>query len=266
VISPDDSLVAGLAAGRAESLETWKQLNAVARFFAQRKAWNEFTPAAVAGVLSDFSGPNEFLGQELLNLLARAGLHHRILRKDSLNGASLDGLRAVIYADGDPPAPQLRKQVLAFVQAGGSLITVPKWGTVAGAPARGSEHPRFAVHSLGKGQIAQANSQPDDPYDLANDAVVLVSHRYDLVRFWNGGATGSFYAVSPDRKQAVVHLFFYSNRGPDSASVRIAGPYRSVKLAMVDRQEVQPVHVELQKNAVEVHLPQVSQYVALELS
>lgn len=263
VIALDQALADGLAASKPEATDLWKHIAAIAGFFAAHKAWNAWQPAAVAGLISDFAGPNEFLGQEMLNLLARAGLAYRILRKDA--AVSLTGLKAVIYADADAPTPELREQVSAFVQAGGMLITVPKWGAVEGA-AKPAEHPRFATHALGKGRIAIAHLAPDDPYEMANDAVVLVSHRYDLVRFWNGGATGSYYAISPDGKQAVAHLFFYANRGPDSAAVRIAGPYRSVKIAAVDQPEVKAVHVELQKDAVEVHLPQVSQYVALELT
>ena len=99
----------------------------------------------------------------------------------------------------------------------------------------------------------------------ANDTVVLVSHRYDLVRFWNGGATGSFYTVSPDRKQAIVHLLFYSNRGPDAASVRVVGRYRYARISPPTSLAARSVEMVSQKEAVEVHLPQVSQYVALEL-
>ena len=145
------------------------------------------------------------------------------------------------------------------------LITVPKWGAVQGATLKEDLLPRYTIRSAGKGRIAVANADPDDPWVMANDSVVLVSHRYDLVRFWNGGATGSFYTVTPDRKKAVVHLLFYSNRGPDSASVRVAGPFRGAKAATVDTPLLRNVEVLPQKDAVEVHLPQVSQYVALEL-
>jgi len=274
VIALDSHLADGLAAVNPEAADIWKHIAATAGFFAAHKTWNSYRPAAVAGVISDFAGPNQFLSQEMLNLLARAGLQYRILRKDAIG--SLAGLKAVIYADAEAPTPELRKQVSAFAQAGGMLITVPAWGMVAGTvdsaakPAEqrsehAAEHPSFSIHGLGKGRIAMAHSAPDDPYEMANEAVVLISHRYDLVRFWNGGATGSYYAVSPDGKQAVAHLFFYANRGPDSASVRIAGPYRSVRISTVDQPEVKAAHVELQKDAVEVHLPQVPQYVALEL-
>ena len=95
--------------------------------------------------------------------------------------------------------------------------------------------------------------------------MVLVSHRYDLVRFWNGGSTGSFYTVSPDRKRAMVHLLFYANRGPDMASVRLTGKYRAARISTADTAAPRSVDMVFQKEAVEVHLPQVSQYVALEL-
>jgi len=263
LITLDQNLAEGLAAGKLEASDIWKRVAATAGFFAAHQAWNAYQPLAVAGVLSDFAGGNEFMGQELLNLLARAGLHYWILRKDRIG--SLAGLKAVIYLDAETPPPELRKQVSEFVQSGGLLITARQWGAVEG-PSNTDEHPRFAIHGLGKGRIAMARSAPDDPYEMANDAVVLISHRYDLVRFWNGGATGSYYAASPDGKHAVAHLFFYANRAPDSASVRVAGPYRKVKIAAVNQPEIQAVHVELQKDAVEVHLPQVPQYVALELS
>src|SRR5262249_49801140 len=160
------------------------------------------------------------------------------------------------YPDADPPGPQLRKLLLAFVENGGMLITGPNWGDAPGAPAKNSEHPRYYRRSLGKGTVALSPDPPGDPYQWANDSVVLVRHRYDLVRCGNGGATGSFYTMSPDRKQAVVHLLFYANRGPDSASVRVAGSFRGAKALTVEG----PVKTELepQNDAVEIRLPQVS--------
>jgi len=95
---------------------------------------------------------------------------------------------------------------------------------------------------------------------------VLVSHRYDLVRFWNGGAAGSFYTVAPDGKKALVHLLFYAARGPDAATVRIAGRYRAARASTVTEPQVANLVMQAQGDAVEVHLPPVSQYVALELA
>jgi hypothetical protein len=265
ILTLDPQLAAGIASQRPDAMATWKKMVAATGFFSANKKWTTFVPAAVVGVISDFSGKNEFFSQELLNLLGRAGQHYRVLPKDRVSDASFDTLRAVIYIDAEAPSPVLRKQILAYVQAGGTLIASPSWGAVTGSPMKSDDNPRYSFRALGKGRIAQATAEPDDPYLWANDSVMLVSHRYDLVRFWNGGATASFYAVAPDKKQAVVHLLFYSNRGPDAASVRIVGRYRKVRALMVDREPLDKVEMESQKNAVEVHLPQVSQYVALEL-
>ena len=263
IVSLDDTLAAAIAGGKANALATWKTIGQATAFFAAHKDWNAYAPAAAVAVVSSFTGENEFFNQELLNLLDRAGQHFWVVRKESVKTADLRGLRAVIYADADAPSPAVRKELLAFAEGGGLLITTPVWGD---APTKVEAHPRYYGWTVGKGKIARSIAPPDDPYQMANDAVVLISHRHDLVRFWNAGAAGSYYAVSPDRKQAIVHLLFYANRGPDTASVRIAGPYRKVRASMVDTPEIAGVRGEPQKDGLEVYLPQVSQYVALELS
>lgn len=88
IISLDDALTVGLTAQKPDAQATWTRITAAAAFFAAHKAWAGYLPVAVAGVISDFSGPNEFFSRELLNLLARAGLHYRIVRKDSAAATS----------------------------------------------------------------------------------------------------------------------------------------------------------------------------------
>ena len=265
VMTLDEALANGLSAKEPKSLASWKKLCDAAGFFAAHKEWAGYEPQATVGVVSDFTGEHEFFGGELLNLLARAGAHYRILLKDKVTAASFQGLRAVIYADAAPAAENLRSRIVSFVQAGGMLITHAKWGGAAGPALAAEDHPRFELHAAGKGRIALARQAEADPYVWANDSVILVSHRYDLVRFWNGGATGSFYTVSPDKKRAIVHLLFYSDQGPDAASIRVAGRYRSARISTADTLAAQIVKIIPQKDGVEVHLPQVSQYVALEL-
>jgi len=260
IVTLDDALAEGIAKGNDNAIRSWTAISQASTFFAAHRAWDGYTPAANLAVISDFTGGNEFFNQELLNLLARAGQHYVVLPKD--RPLSIAGVRAAIYADTQAPSPALRKALTAFVEAGGLLITTPVWGD---APTKQTSHPRYYGWTAGKGRIARAIEPPADPYEMTQDAVVLISHRHDLICFWNAGAYGSSYVVSPDRKQAVAHLLFYSNRGPDQASVRIAGPYRKVKASTVDTPELK-IETLAQKDAVEVHLPQVSQYVALELS
>jgi hypothetical protein len=265
IVSLDNSLAVSLAAGKPDALASWRKLTAAAGFFAAHKAWPGYVPMAVVGVVSDFTGENEFFSQELLNLLARGGQHCRILPKGGITDASLVGLRAAIYADAEPPVAGLRKRILAFVEAGGMLITVPKWGEVPGTPVKNDLNPRYSMRALGKGKVAVAVAGPDDPYLWANESVVMVSHRYDLVRFWNSGAAGSFCTVAPDGRQAVVHLLFYAYRGPDSATVRVAGRYRGARAYTAENPAGIKVEWAMQTDAVEVHLPAVSQYVAVEM-
>ena len=264
VISLDAQLAAGIADGGAAALSTWKEVAGAAGFFALRNTWPAYLPEAVVGVISDFAGDNEFMGQELLNLIGRTNQQYAVLLKTKLSETPFRGLRAAIYADAQPPAAPLRKQILDFVGAGGLLIAGPNWGPPPGTPAR-EEHPRYAARTLGKGRLAIAKADPDDPYVLANDSALLISHRYELLRFWNGGAVGSYLTVAPDGKRAVAHLLFYADRGPDHASVRIAGRYRKASLWTLDRLEPRPVEMEMQKDAVELHLPAFSQYAAAEL-
>jgi len=265
IISLDTPLAQGLATGNATSLTIWKRLTATAEFFAARKAWVDYVPVGVAGIVSDFAGDNEFFSHELLNLMARAGLHYRIVLKDRLSAGSFEGLRAISYTDATPPTADLRRQILAFVESGGLLIAAPQWGEVEGTEVAGAPVTGYKVRAHGKGRIAVAEQDPADPYAWAADAALLVSHRYDLVRFWNSGAASSFYTMSPDRKKALVHLLFFAERGPDSATVRIAGRYRAARASTVDNPKSSTLTVEAQADGVEVRLPQVSQYVALEL-
>lgn len=244
VISLDERLAAGIAARDAESMKTWKKLTDAAGLFARYKEWTGYSPAALVGVVSDFAGGT---AGELLNLLGRAGQQYRIVLKTG--EISLSGLRAVIYVDRDPPSDAVRGRVEEFVRGGGLLITGPVWGEV----------------ESGTGRVAVSKAWMNDPYLLANDSAVLISHRYDLVRLWNCGSAGSYLTLSPDGSKAVLHLLFYANEGPDTASVRIAGKYKKARLATVDGDGLKRVAVELQNDAIEVHLPPVPQYVALEV-
>jgi hypothetical protein len=258
IIQLDDALAAQFNPENA----AWKRIVGTAKFFAARPEWAGYPGAAVLGVVSGFAGENEFMGQELLNLLARAGMNYRIVLKERPDFA---GLRAVLYADKEAPPAVLRKAATAFAEAGGLLITTPVWGKPEGRPSAES-HPAFDVRIAGKGRVATTRAEPDDPWVLANDSVVLISHRNDLVRCFNSGSFGSYYTVAPGGKQAIVHAMFYSDRGPTEASIRVAGPWRSAKLWTVDEPAAREVKTESGKGWIEAHLPAVPNYVALELS
>lgn len=193
IIALDKQLTAGITAQKDKAVETWKKVTGTAGFFAAHQAWSNFTGEAVLGVISNFVGENEFLGTELLNLLARTNQQYRILLRDQMSQESFGGLRAILYCDAQPPAPELRKQILAFVKEGGTLISGPNWGSPSGTPASEEGYPGYSHWVWGSGKLALSKDDLSDPFLIAQDATLLMSHRYDVLHFWNGGAINRRY-------------------------------------------------------------------------
>ncbi len=272
VISLDDQLAAGIAGRTPAAIATWKKITGAAAFFNSHQSWPAYSPAII-GVISDFVGPNEFLGQEVLNLLDRSTEPYRIIPKGRVSATSLGGLEAVLHLDPEAPTPEMRKLILAFVEAGGMLICGPEWRGLPGSAARYDEHPRYNSRLLGKGRMAVAKASLSDPYLVANDSVLLVGHRHDLIRFWNGGAVGSYMTATPDRKRTLAQILFYSERGPNlqrggrgnEVTVWVSGRYRAAQIWTLDQGKSRPVEMEPTKDGVELHLPSVSEYAAVEL-
>ena len=266
IITLDDQLATQIAAKQPGALETWKRICAATRFFASHRAWTRYEPAAVVGVISNFVGRNQFLSNELINLIARTNQQYRIVLKEKTSKAAFTSLRTVMYIDAEPPAEELKKQILAFVQAGGLLITGPAWGDVSGAATTNPDYPGYVLHSLGAGHIAFSKTQFKDPYVLAQDSVVLTSHRYDLLRFWNGGAVGSYLTLDPTGTHAALQLLFYAGAHQLRPTVRVAGRYHAALMSTIDQPAPRKIETEFEKDSIELHLPPVSQYAVLELA
>lgn len=279
IISLDDNLAAGIDHGDGGPMEIWKGLIEAVGFFAAHN-WSSYIGAAVVGVLSSFSGDNEAFSGEVLNLLARTTEQYRIIPEESFSSISLNGLRAVLCPDANSPDGNLRNQLLDFVQSGGLLITRSAWTEVPGTPADW-DHPRYAGRVLGKGRIAVAKSADDvDPYLMANDTVALVSHRFDLLRFWDAGSVNAYLSEPPDGKRGILQMVFYAREmngkiaagGPENATVRVAGRFRTAQLLTFDKPPItlgkpheDGVGMLIEEDSVELHLPPLSHYGAVEL-
>ena len=263
IVQLDAKLASAIAAGNAASLTTWNRLLSAARFFADWR-WPGMRELALVGVVSDFTGANEYMSQEALNLLARANQQYRVLPAAGLSATSLSDLKAVLYIDRSPPSATLRTLLSNFVQQGGLLIAGVVWGAPTGAPENAGYFPKYDIRQNGKGRIAIPHQAEDDPYLLVQDAMVLISHRYDLLRFWNGGAVRACLASSPDRRKALLQLVFYANARAGDATIRVAGAYRTARLFTLDG-AAKDVPLLPEKGAVELHLPAVAQYGAVEL-
>jgi hypothetical protein len=265
MITLDEGLRQGLPAGNADAMKTWRSILAALTFFEKRRDWASWEPWGSVGVLSTFSGNDEFLAQEVLNLAARRKLLYRVLDRSMPASQKLEGLRGVLYVDSDPPSPRLRAQLDSFVQGGGLLI-VPRTlassfsaGTPAPCPVRG-----YDFRSLGKGSLAIAMRDWDDPYFLAADVHSLVRRRNDPFRSFNAGSLLENYSVSEDGSRALLQLVSFTSRPNAAVSLALSRVWRSIAMYVIGTGApimLEPVKVE---GRMELHLPAFSYYAALE--
>lgn len=271
VLSPDAYILA-LADAEAyggrwvislDNPDTFQRLARALAFFERHKEWRSYQPIAVLGVVSDFAGPNEFAGREALNLLARRHQPYRIIEKSRESQATLAGLKAVLYVDQEPPEPELRRTLLGLAAAGGLLIVPPNWSAPGGAEVSADAHPRYRVYKLAGGRIAIAKEEVADPYLLAADSHILMSHRNDLVRVWNAASTNTYYLRSPDGKRALVEMINYATSPGDPISLWVTEQYRRARFFAPDGEAtLKAIAV---SGGTELHLPPFRVYAAVEL-
>ena len=266
VVALDERLRAGLTSASQEALDTWKKIAAALAFFKARRQWQAYRPVSVVAVISDFSGANEELAGEILNLAAQRPLPARAIEKFNAAAASFGGLKAIIYPDKAPPPEPLRKKLLEFVRGGGLLIANDKWAPVEGEASEGDTYRRFQVRRLGKGRLAVAREELQDPYAVALDAHLLLSRRHDPARFFNAGSMNSHYTVAADGRKAVLQILNYALRAQGHpVSVRFPVRYRTARLWGLSAREASVLKPVPGEQGVELHLPPLEAYAAIEL-
>lgn len=234
-------------------LTMWKRIGADLQFFEKHADWATFKPRAVIGVMSDFAGPNEFIGSEALNLLTRRHVAWRIVDESS----SLDGLTALLFIGSRPP-----EKLVDFARQGGFLFTQTQ---VPGTRATEQQHARFDIGALGRGRVAVAREAWSDPYALVADVHTLISRRTDLLRLWNAGSFLAHYTEAPDGSRAIIHLLNYSSREPShDMTLGLAKPYRSARL--ITPESVTALKPLSARQGIEMQLPPVRVYAAIEVS
>jgi hypothetical protein len=269
VISLDDKLRSDLAAGNTAA---WKDIAVAAGFFKNHPDWKSYRSLGLVGVISGFGGDDFGLTGEILNLMARRDLLFRVIWKSQAMAQAMPqpftGLKALIYADAAMPEQPLRRKITDFVEQGGLLITGPQWGK-AGAPAPPGFQTQFDVLAVGKGRLAVARKAIDDPYQVAVETQLLLSHRNDLVKIYNSPSSGcTRYTASPDGKAALLQCLSYTDgRRVGLRTIWVRDRHRSTRLWTIDAPPVAlDAHTSDEYAGVEYHLPaNVTQtYLALE--
>ncbi len=266
ILALDESLRAGLARKEQSALDSWKTIGDSLAFFEGRRGWLEFQPLGAIGVISDFSGADEMVGTETLNLIARRSLPFRIIEKSKAVETPFTGLKALICVDEALPAPALRKKLTAFAEQGGALLVSQSWKGEGGTP-NGQEHPRLDLRTLGKGKLAVSKSDPPDPYMVARDIHVLLGRANDLVRFYNISAFIAGYTAAPDGSMGLLQMTNYATRGTtDLVTVWFPEQYRSARLWEIGAAAPKPLSMYPENTGMDVELPVVTTYVGVEVS
>ena len=164
----------------------------------------------LVGVVSDFSGDNETIGTETMNLMVRTNVPFRIIEKSKLATAPLTGYKALISVDDTMPEPAARKKLLDFAQQGGALLVSQSWKGEGGTPT-GVAHPRLDLRKLGKGKFAVCKDEIPDPYMVARDIHVLLGRINDLSRFFNLSAFLSAHTAPPGGASALLQITNFAN-------------------------------------------------------
>jgi hypothetical protein len=267
LVSLDEQLAQDLAARSEAAMGSWRKLVATLRFFEDRPSPAAGQSRAATAILSTFSGDNEFLATEVLNLAARRHLLCNVLLAGQALAADLKPLKAILAVDEEAPAEALGGKLKAFVEAGGVLVA-PAWAAklAPGGQRLTTPIPGYDVRQAGRGRIAVPTAPWSDPYQVAADAQILISHREDPLVLFNGGSLMVWYAALPGGTEDLVELVRYTaeSRG-QPISLRLRGACTSVKLTTLEAPaavEIRPVRV---KDGVELALPRFGVFAALEL-
>jgi hypothetical protein len=267
VISLDDQMRADLTAKKPSAADAWKKTTDMLAFFEQHKEARTYQPAGNLAVVSDFAGPNWDVGEEALNLMPRIRQPFRVIAKSRAADASFTGLLGVFYIDQEPPAPELRKKLIAFANGGGILFVPSKWPNPEGSPAPAEPYLLFGMRAVGKGRLAVCKEDKPDAYDTVADIQNILSHRNDLLRLYNAPSANFLYETSAQGRQAVIHLLTYSRRpGSDGPLFYVKEPHKSARL--VSPEIASPTELQWapqEAGGAELSLPGLSVYGAIEL-
>jgi len=267
VIWLDRELRDGLTQRSGNALDVWRGIVETLRFFEQQSRQQDFRPAATWGVVSDFSGGNEFLSHEILNLMMRRHLPFVILEKSGAATADFEGLLAVVYPDREAPGRALERKLERFIRQGG-LLVVNKNYPVPRSPSAGTDpYGRFRIQRLGKGRIAVSVQDLADPYLTVADAHLILSRRHDLFRLYNGGSVYVYLTRGDRAGLTLIQLLNYAARSSANLiSLALRDKYRTARFRSLEDPHGKYLELQSVENGwFELHLPPFAVYALIEL-
>ncbi len=254
--------------GVGEGAAAWTAINALLRWQLARDAWMAYQPVASLLVVSDFTGPNEYMAGEVLNLSARQGIAFTPVETGRLDDASFKDKRAALYVDQTPAPQDVAARLRLFAESGGLLLAMKNTAALFGelAPMQAT-HPRFDLFQFGKGRLAVAKQDFDDPWVLARDAHLLMSRRWDSIRLFNAGSLLAHHVIAPGGRSSLVHLLNYTGRpSANQVALQIPSTARSAQMHTTAQPQPATAMIHRRDGRLEIEIPPFPVHCVLELT
>ena len=267
IISLDDKLRAALLRANSQAKGIWEKICETVAFFQSHREWEAFEAQGVLAVVSDFRAENAFLSGEVLNLLNRRQVQFRIIDRSRSLPASTPGLKAILWLDKEAPSPPEYSYLLAFARRGGLVIAQAYWGPPEAMPSEKNLSLHYKMYNVAKGQIAVAEKGFEDPYQVAVDTHLLVSHRNDLARLYNSEMTNCYCSgdfESPRHGNRLVQVLNYSSEPAEFVTLWVNARVGSAQLWQPGTKDARTLQGVVASPGTDFRLPSLSVYCALE--
>lgn len=265
VITLDDGFAKGLASGDGTMKTRWSLMMETLHFFARRPA-RTIQPVAAMAVISDFTGDNEFLGREFLNMADRRSLQYSIVPKRGTIQVP-PKTASLVFVDEQAPDVRTAATLQSFVRDGGLLIASRGSGAAAwGTPSAPFAIPGYASRQIGKGRIAVPDKAWTDPWVLASEVRILTGRRTDVLRLYNPGMVAAVFGQTADG--SVLHLLNYGRRrSNEQMTVATAGPYAHARAVSLESPTPRNIVISQRlERFSEIPIPAFAVYSAIDLS
>jgi hypothetical protein len=246
IVALDDRLRAKLRGNDAGALATWRSISASLEFAERHAEWRSFAPYGRVGMVLDPT--DEEISREYLKLLMRRQVPYRLITRSGLSPAALDGFRAVVATELDPPAEAERTVLKLFAQKGGVVVAGRSWGD---APKDDS----YAEVALGKGRVAVYRDP--DPASVARDMRDLLSQQEMGIVPFNVPPLITYASSDASGKRLLIQLLNYSGAPAEAITIRADGNFKSASW-YVPGAAPSPVRVKSTEGHTDVFIPRLA--------
>lgn len=196
-------------AGRA----AWRQIEAYLRYF-ENPRWRDYRPFSEMAVVQDRASGG-LLSGSILDMLSALHKAARAEPADRVGADSLRGTRVVLDVTGGAVNPEGKKNLDAFVRAGGVLVSPP---------------PGWRFPEIAEGQAMPTRAQMDriqPVWEAAYDATV---GRNFGVRTFNTASVLFHLLAAPGGGSLLIHLLNYADYAAEDITVQALGEWRRARL------------------------------------